>query len=142
VNEPSNEADYAQQMDAEIRKRVGAAITPLASSKDLIGTWEMRFEGPIKVVRIYEFKNDGTVLVGDKTWKWRLHATGHACWWDDCRFAGVIFTVPVAPMPDIPGLENGTTQEEVYHAWKSADGRIILANFDASHIELFTNKTV
>src|SRR5277367_2616208 len=144
VDEVDNEAEYAKQMDAEIRGHARAAITLLTSGEDLIGTWEMRFGGPVdsdKVIAVFEFKTDGTLIVGDELWRWRLNAKAHGCVWDDCRLASLSFFVPIAPMPDIPGLEKGTTQEEAYHIWKSADGRVILANFDASVIQFLTKIT-
>jgi hypothetical protein len=48
----------------------------------------------------------------------------------------ICFYVPIAPLPQIPGLEHGTAQEETRHVWKTETAKIVLANADASVIEV------
>lgn len=105
-------------------------MTPLTSPKALLGIWEMRFAGPVggpEVQRRYEFTADGNVNVGDEVWHRKVQPDGM-----------LSLYVPIAPVPCIPGLEEGTTSEEVMLAFKTADGRVVLSNEDTSVIELLS----
>jgi hypothetical protein len=125
-----DESKYAEMRLKAIAQRAGADVTPLTSPNDLFGTWQMRFAGPVggpDVQRWYEFTSDGNVNVDDEHWEWKLEPSGV-----------LSFYVPIAPVPGIPGLEEGTTSEEVMLAFKAADGRIVLSNDDTSLIELLS----
>jgi hypothetical protein len=128
-----DEAKYAEIRLMAIVQRTGSAVTPLTSPKDLLGAWEMRFAGPLggpEVQRRYEFTSDGSANVGDEVWQWELRPDGM-----------LSFHVPIAPVPGIPGLEEGTTSEEVRLAFKAADGRVVLSNEDTSVIQLLSRAT-
>ena len=125
-----DEAKYAEMRLKAIAQRAGSTVTPLTLQKDLLGTWEMRFAGPVggpEVQRRYEFTSDGSVNVGDEVWQWKLQPNSM-----------LFFYVPIAPVPGIPGLEEGTTSEDVMLAFKAADGRVVLSNDDTSVIELLS----
>ncbi|MDP9172541.1 MAG: hypothetical protein M3O30_01575 [Planctomycetota bacterium] len=130
---------YANLRLAEIAAAVGADIIPLTSGDALRGRWEMRFGGPMgsnRVVRAYEFVDSERVKVGQEDWQWKLIPGCRVCGWKGCSLPSISFIVPIAPIPSIPGLELGTFQEECLHIWKTADGGVVLANADASLIEI------
>jgi hypothetical protein len=116
-----------------LEKSLEVSVSPLSDSAELYGKWEMRFAGPAgseKVLALYDFRSDGQVIVegrviaAHETWKWKLTGPGI-----------LSFRMPIAPIPHIPSLKDGTVQEEYYWAFKAADARMILTNFDASLIE-------
>jgi hypothetical protein len=116
-----------------LEKSLKVSVSPVSDSVELYGKWEMRFAGPAgskELLALYDFKSDAQLIVegrmfaAHETWKWKLTGPG-------------ILSIrrPIAPIPQIPSLKHGTVQEERYWAFKAADTRIILTNFDASLIE-------
>jgi len=146
-DDPKEALAYFRGVEAAIQAKVGAVLTPLLSDNDRIGTWEMRFWGAerLKVslpTFVVKFNRDGTANVRDEIWKWKLYPGGHQCWWDTNGHPSLSFVIPIAPVPHIPGLEKGTSQEETSHVWKTSDARVVLPNADGSAIKLLSRTSL
>jgi hypothetical protein len=85
---------------------------------------------------VYDFVDLENLTVGKEMWRWKLGPACPVCPWDGCQLPSICFYVPIAPLPQIPGLEHGTAQEETRHVWKTETAKIVLANADASVIEV------
>jgi hypothetical protein len=127
-----DESEYARVRVEAVERCAGSPVSPVRSAGEFAGAWAMRFGGPAgsdDVQWVYTFSRDGTVTAGDETWRWKLNRNGT-----------LSFFVTTPPDPTIPGLEDGASTEEVRHPFKAKDGRIALANDDASVIELLSRQ--
>lgn len=127
-------SDYAQLRQQALEQYAGTSIKPITDRAVFFGSWDMRFGGPVgseKVQWQYDFRSDGTAVVGDETWQWQLN--------DDATLSLV---VPVNADPNIPGLEDDTASEEIRLPFLAIDGRIILSNDDTSVVEILTPVSV
>lgn len=125
-----NEKEYAKLRAQAVEQYAGSTVSPVRSAGDFLGVWEMRFGGPVgsdKVQWVYEFSRNGKVKVCDETWTWKLNKDGT-----------LSFFVTTPPDPTIPGLEEGTSTQEMRYPFKAKDGRLVLSNEDTSVIELLS----
>lgn len=122
--------ERTSQREQTIELQIGRKLQPLASPDELLGDWEMRFGGLLgsdAVQWTYRFRPDGIVQVDDQQWRWQFNSDG-----------SLILLVSVPANPNLPGLENGATSEELRFPFRIHDGRIVLSNDDGSVIELLT----
>ena len=125
-----DEKEYTKDRTRAAERSAGAALSPVGSAEELLGTWEMRLGGPMrsdKVQWVYEFARDGKVKADGETWTWRLNANGRL---------SLFVTMPADPT--VPGPEEETASEERRYVFKAQDGRLVLCNEDASVIELLS----
>jgi len=133
IERQMDEKQFAKLRVQAVEQHAGSPVTPVRSADEFIGTWQMRFGGPVapnKVQLIYQFSRDGKVKAGDVTWRWKLNKNGTL---------SLFITTP--PDPTIPGLEEGASTEELRYPFKTKDGRLVLSNEDTSVVELLSKAT-
>jgi hypothetical protein len=125
-----DEKKYARMRLKALEEYAAGPLKPVENGEECIGRWEMRFTGPAEAATllkidqvqwIYDFAKDGTFLMGDEKLLWKLKRNGNDSF--------LVFT-PSGAGAELYGEEK--------QAFKMAGGKLMLANRDASVVEILT----
>jgi hypothetical protein len=130
VDHKDSDAEYADQVQKFIAKRIGAELLPAQAPQAFVGRWRSSVAPNAKRDFDLEHLADGTLPStldepNAKPGKWLLE--------DETYFQ----TTWVPPMPEY-GIDEESWSQEAYRCAVTADGRIVYWNGDGSYVEVLT----